>query len=91
MLRKVNWGLCIFSVVLAVLQILGMFLDSMLLPAAALYVVVPGVALAAVLWFVAQWKCDDSAVRAATIALGVFVLCLGLCFIQMFLLLGTLL
>lgn len=91
MLRKVNWGLCIFSLVLAMLQIVTAFTDFMLLTAVVPYVVVPGVALTAALWFAAQWKRDDSAIRAATIALAVFVLCLGICFIQMFLLLKTLL
>lgn len=90
MLHKVNWGLCIFSVILAMMEILSVFTNSVLLMAVIPYIVVFGVALAAVLWFVAQWKCDDRAIRAATIALAVFVLCLGICFVQIFLLLKSL-
>lgn len=89
MLRKVNWGLCIFSLVLAIVEIVLALMGQML--PVFLYIVVAGVGLAAVLWFVAQWQRDDSAIRAAIIALAVFVLCLVLCFVQMFLLLKTLL
>lgn len=89
MLRKVNWGLCIFSLVLTVIEIAAALMGQLLL--AFSYVVVAGVGVTAILWFAAQWQRDDSAIRAATIALAVFVLCLIICFIQMFSLLHTML
>ncbi|MBS5145230.1 MAG: hypothetical protein KHY89_06920 [Butyricicoccus pullicaecorum] len=89
MLSKVNRGLCIFSVVLAIIEIVAVCMNRSLF--AFSYVVLAGVGVTSIVWFVAQWKRDDRAVRAATIALAVFVLCLVICCMQLFSSLRTML
>ncbi len=78
MLKKLNWCICILSIVLSVLSLvslvggdMGLLLAMAILPKT----VTAGVCVSAVLWIVAWWRRDDAAARPAMIA----VICLVVC------------
>ncbi len=91
MLQKANKVLCICSVILAMIQLGAAFLGQIQMLQIMPNIVFAGVCVSAVSWIAAQWKCDDAAIRTATIALVIFLVSEAICVIQMFLLLKILL
>ncbi len=89
MLQKVNKGLCICSIILAVIQAGAIFTSNILLITPV--IVLAGVCMSTVSWIVAQWTYEDAAIRTATIALVIFLLSETIWGIQMFSLLKILL
>ncbi len=89
MLQKVNKGLCICSIILAIVQACAIFTSNLLFITPV--IVLAGVCISAASWIAAQWKRDDTAIRTATIALVIFLLSEAIWVIQMFSLLKILL